>query len=425
MLFGLRILGFEFFAVMTRLPFELFLGLRYLKPKRTFVSVITLISLAGVTIGVWVLIVVIAVMSGFDRELREKLMGMHAQVTVTGGLIEHSDALLKTVLETPHVKAATPFAISVVLLEFEHHVMTPYLKGIDPKREVAVSQLGKYIQEGSLDLNGDKVVIGRELASQYGIFLGDRITVYSPRYIEKKGQEVDLPMDLTVTGIFESGMYEYDVGLIFTSLETAQELYSLGNAVQGIEIKTDDPILGARDVARALNRKLPPPLRAQTWAQMNQRLLGAIQVEKSVMFFILTFIIVVAAFGIMSTLITVTVQKTREIGVMKALGAASGKILRIFLLQGFIVGVFGVVAGFGLGLLTVHNINPINQFLSHVLGIEFFPRDIYNFPSIPAFLTVQDLLTIGGSALVICTLAGLLPALRAARLEPVEALRYE
>jgi lipoprotein-releasing system permease protein len=154
-------------------------------------------------------------------------------------------------------------------------------------------------------------------------------------------------------------------------------------------------------------------------------LLGAIQVEKSVMFFILTFIIIVAAFGIMSTLITVTVQKTREIGVMKALGAASGKILRIFVLQGFIVGVFGVAIGIGLGLLTVHNINPINHFLSHVVGIDLFPRDIYNFPSIPAFLTVRDLLTIGGSALVICTLAGLLPALRAARLEPVEALRYE
>lgn len=410
---------------MTRLPFELFLGLRYLKPKRTFVSVITFISLIGVTIGVWVLIVVIAVMSGFDRELREKLMGMHAHVTVTGGLIEHEDKLLKTVLETPRVRAASPFAMGLVLIEFDRHVATPYLKGIDPQREVTVSKLGTYIKEGSLDVAGEKVVIGRELASQYGIFLGDKITVYSPRNLEKKGEEVYLPMELTVAGIFESGMYEYDIGLIFTSLETAQELYSLGNAVQGIEITTDDPINGAREVADALNRKLAAPLRAQTWAQMNQRLLGAIQVEKSVMFFILTFIIVVAAFGIMSTLITVTVQKTREIGVMKALGAASGKILRVFVLQGFIVGVFGVAIGIALGLLTVENINPINHFLSSVVGIDLFPRDIYNFPSIPAFLTARDLLTIGLSALVICTLAGLLPALRAARLEPVEALRYE
>lgn len=411
---------------MTRLPFELFLGLRYLKPKRTFVSVITLISLSGVAIGVWVLIVVIAVMSGFDRELRDKLMGMHAHVTVTnGGLIEHSDKLIQTILATPHVKAASPFAMGLVWIVFENRVATPYVKGIDPKREVTVSKLASYIKEGSLDLAGDKVVIGREFASQYGIFLGDKITLNSPRTVEKKGQEVDLPVELTVTGIFESGMYEYDIGLIFTSLETAQELYSMGNAVHGIEILTDDPINGARDVADALNKKLAPPLHAQTWAELNQRLLGAIQVEKSVMFFILTFIIIVAAFGIMSTLITVTVQKTREIGVMKALGAASGKILRIFVLQGFIVGVFGTAMGLVLGLLTVHNINPINHFLSHVVGIDLFPRDIYNFPSIPAYLTLRDLLTIGGSALVICTLAGLLPALRAARLEPVEALRYE
>lgn len=410
---------------MTRLPFELFLGLRYLKPKRTFVSVITLISFVGVTIGVWVLIVVIAVMSGFDRELREKLMGMHAHVTVSGGLIDDSDKLIKEALQQPRVKAASPFVMGLVLIEFDRRVATPYLKGIDPAREVIVSKLGKYIKEGSLDLAGENVVIGRELASQYGIFLGDKITVYSPRNIEKKGEEVYLPMELTVTGIFESGMFEYDVGLIFTSLETAQELYSLNGAVHGIELMTDDAIAGAHEVADELNAKLKLPLRAQTWAQLNQRLLGAIQVEKTVMFFILIFIIVVAAFGITSTLITVTVQKTRDIGVIKALGASSGKILRIFLLQGFIVGVFGVAMGIALGLVTIENINPINHFLSRVVGLELFPKEIYNFPQIPAFLTLRDLVTIGLSALVICTLAGLIPALRAARLEPVEALRYE
>ncbi len=410
---------------MTRLPFELFLGLRYLKPKRTFVSVITLISLAGVTIGVWVLIVVIAVMSGFDRELREKLMGMHAHVTVMGGVIEHSDKLLKTVLETPHVKGATPFAMGLVLVEFEHHVATPYLKGIDSKREVTVSQLGTYIKEGSLDLNGDKVLIGRELASQYGIFLGDKITVYSPRYIEKKGQEVDLPMDLTVTGIFESGMYEYDVGLIFTSLETAQELYNLGNAVQGIEIKTDDPIIGAREVADALNQNLSPPLRAQTWAQMNQRLLGAIQVEKTTMFIILIFISVVAAFSITSTLITVAAEKTAEIGVLKAVGATPGRIARMFLFQGFIVGLLGTILGVAFGYATIDHVDSIRQFLSNTLHVEVFPREIYNFPRIPVYLAGGDLLTIVVSAMVISTLGGLLPALWAALLEPVEALRHE
>jgi lipoprotein-releasing system permease protein len=409
---------------MTRLPFELFLGLRYLKPKRTFVSVITLISLSGVAIGVWVLIVVIAVMSGFDRELREKLMGMHAHVTVTsGGLIEHSDKLLQTIMETPHVKAASPFAMGLVLVEFEKRVATPYLKGIDPKREVTVSQLATYIKEGSLDLNGDKVVIGRELASQYGIFLGDKITVYSPRNLEKKGEEVYLPMELTVTGIFESGMYEYDVGLIFVSLQTAQELYTLGNAIHGIEIRTDDPIEGAQTVADVLNKKLARPLRAQTWAELNRRLLGAIQVEKTTMFFILILVTVVAAFCIMCTLITVAVQKTREIGVIKALGGSSSKILRIFLLQGFFVGIVGTAVGGALGLLTIDNINLIRDFLSHVFGVELFPSDIYNFTQIPAHLDLRDLIVIGASAIVICTLGGVLPAWWASRLEPVEALR--
>ncbi len=414
-------------GTMRRLPFELFLGLRYLKPKRTFVSVITLISLTGVTLGVWVLIAVIAVMSGFDRELREKLIGMHAHVQVSGGIInaQEADRLMAVAGKLPHAKATSPFVLGLVLVEADKRVATPYMKGVDPKREVLVSRIGEYIRQGSLDLDGEKVVLGRELAMQLGVYIGDKITVYSPRNFEKKGEEVYLPMELEVTGIFESGMFEYDVGLMFVSLATAQELYELGSAVHGIEVTTDDPMAGATAVATGLQGEIHAPMRAQTWAQLNRQLLAAIQVEKSVMFFILTFIIVVAAFGIMSTLITVTVQKTKEIGVLKALGAQARTILGIFLLQGFVVGVIGVAAGVVLGLLTVENINPINHFLSSALGIELFPKEVYNFPRIPAYLTMRDLVTIAGSALVICTLAGLLPALRAARLEPVEALHHE
>jgi len=412
---------------MTRLPFELFLGLRYLKPKRTFVSVITLISLFGVAIGVWVLIVVIAVMSGFDRELREKLMGMHAHVTVTGGLIRDSDEIIQTALATPGVKGATPFTMGLVLVEYDKRVATPYLKGIDSKREVEVSKLNDYVKagKGKLDLDGEKVVVGQELASQYELFLGDKITVYSPRNIEKKGEEVYLPMELTVTGIFSSGMYEYDAGLIFTSLETAQELYDLGNAVHGVEIVTDDAITGAPSVALALNKKLPAPLRAQTWAELNQTILGAIQSEKRMMFTVVFIITVVAAFSIMNTLIVVTVMKTREIGVLKALGGTPGKLMRIFLLQGVTIGAIGTLAGIAAGLLTIRNINALADLLARAFGWEVFPKDVYKFSEIPAYLTSRDLLTIAISALVICTVAGLIPALRAARLEPVEALRNE
>jgi lipoprotein-releasing system permease protein len=410
---------------MTRLPFELFLGLRYLKPKRSFVSAITLISLLGVTLGVWVLIVVIAVMSGFDRELRDKLMSMHAHVTVSGGLIKNGAEIIDTVLHTPRVKSVAPFAMGLVLVEFNKHVATPYLKGIDPVREVKVSRLADYIKEGKLDVTGEKVVVGRELAQQYGIFLGDKITVYSPRNIEKKGEEVYLPMELTVTGIFASGMYEYDIGLIFTSLETAQELYNLNGAIHGVELTTDDPFVGSREVAVALGKKLPAPLRAQTWMDMNEKLLGAIQVEKTAMFLILSLVIVVAAFCVMGTLITVAAQKTNEIGVLKAMGATPFRIARLFLFQGCIVGCIGVLAGLVFGLLTIDHIEQIRVFLADVLHLDLFPREIYNLTKIPTYLTTRDLVTIAVSAQVIATLGGLLPALWAANLEPVEALRHE
>lgn len=410
---------------MTRLPFELFLGLRYLKPKRSFVSAITLISLLGVTLGVWVLIVVIAVMSGFDRELRDKLMSMHAHVTVSGGLIKNGDEIMATIQHTPRVKDVAPFAMGLVLVEFQKHVATPYLKGIDPAREVKVSRLADYIKDGKLDVTGEKVVIGQELAQQYGIFLGDKITVYSPRNIEKKGEEVYLPMELTVTGIFASGMYEYDIGLIFTSLETAQELYNLNGAIHGVEMTTDDPFTGAQQVAGMLGQTLPAPLRAQTWMDMNQKLLGAIQVEKTAMFLILSLVIVVAAFCVMGTLITVAAQKTNEIGVMKAMGASAFRVARLFLFQGFIVGFIGVLAGLALGLLTIDHIEQIRSFLANVLHLDLFPREIYNLAKIPTYLTTRDLVTIAVSAQVIATLGGVLPALWAANLEPVEALRHE
>lgn len=412
---------------MRRLPFELFLGLRYLKPKRTFVSVITLISLTGVVLGVWVLIAVIAVMSGFDRELREKLVGMQAHVVVSGGVVSRQEAerLVAEARALPHTRLAAPYVLGLVLVEAGGRVATPYMKGLDITQDAVTARLAKYVKYGRLDLAGESVVLGRELAMQLGVFLGDRVTVYSPRNVERRGEEVYLPVELEVTGIFESGLFEYDVGLMLVSLETAQELYELGAGVHGIEVVTDDPIRGAQEVATVLQGAVAPPLRAQTWAQMNRQLLAAIQVEKTVMFFILTFIIVVAAFGIMSTLITVTVQKTREIGVLKALGTPSRKVLSVFLLQGFVVGVVGVALGVVMGLVTVANINPISHVLSAVFGLELFPKEIYNLPRIPAYLTWRDLVTIAGSALVICTLAGLLPAIRAARLEPIEALHHE
>jgi lipoprotein-releasing system permease protein len=409
------------------LPVELFLCLRYLKPKRSFVSVITLISLAGVMLGVAVLIVVMAVMSGFDRDLRAKILEMNAHIVLTNkGIIEKPAEVLAAATRVPGVRAASPYVWGPVLIEFDRRAFTPYVKGIDAAADLKVTDLAKYVRQGRYDLDGQSVIVGSELAQQFHIYPGDKITVYSPRNFQQR-KEMYLPTELTVNGVFSSGIYEYDLGIVYASLPVAQELYNLGGAVHEIALMVEqgDQPVKCQAVANALNRALTPPLRAETWMQRNQKLLMALQVEKNVMFFILFFIIIVAAFGICSTLITITVQKTREIGVLKAVGTSSPGIMAIFILQGLVVGTIGTLMGLASGMLLVHYRNPFNRWLSSAMGFELFPREVYNFSEIPAQINPPDLVWICVAALVICTLAGLVPAFRAARLDPVEALRYE
>lgn len=408
-----------------KLPWELFLSLRYLKPKRTFVSVITVISIIGVTLGVMVLIIVMAVMSGFDRDLREKILGFNAHLTITsgGGVIEDSDAVIAKVKTVPRVTAVAPYTLGLVLLEFNDRIAAPYVKGIDPVLEHKVSRLGDYIVAGKLDLEGDSVIVGQELAHTYGIFVGDRVTVFAPKNLRKK-DEVNLPAELTVTGIYEFGMYEYDVGFIFTSMKVAQELYELGNGVHAVAAMTDDPF-HVESIKRAVNRVLDPPLHAASWIDLNSRLFGALVVEKNVMFVILIFIIIVAAFGLTSTQITAVVQKTREIGVMKALGATNWEIMMVFMSQGVVVGLFGTLLGLGLGMLLLAYRNPFMHQLSRFTGMELFPKELYHFNELPAQIIPGDIVMICIASFLVCMLASLFPAWSASRLEPVEALRKE
>ena len=406
------------------LPAPLFLALRYLRPQRTFVSVITVISVVGVTLGVMVLILVISVMTGFDLELRHKVLGLNSHLTVTSyGPMDDWESQMKTIDARPGVRGCSPFIVGPVLAKNRGRVFTPYLKGIDPAREGRVSSLPKYVVEGKFDLSKDRVLVGREMARRQGLFLGDRLTIYSPKSLETNGV-AHLPSQMVVGGIFESGMFEYDYGFIFCSLEAAQDLYDLGDSVHGLAVMAGD-LEKVEGVQRDLNALLPPPLRANTWMELNRRLFAAVAVEKNVMFFILFFIIIVAAFGICSTLITITIQKTREIGVLKALGAGPFGIMSIFVLQGLVVGVIGTLLGLGAGMLLLHYRNPFNRWLSNALGLELFPREVYNFSEIPAQINTPDVAWICVTALIICTVAGIIPALRAARLDPVEALRHE
>ncbi len=423
--------------------FSLFLALRYLKPKRTFVSVITLVSIIGVTLAIALLIVVMAVMTGFERELQRKVIGFEPHVVIrNSGVLENWFEISEKVHALPHVEASAPFVQAPVIIEFNNMRMAPKIRAIDAELEEHVVNLRPFIIAGEYDLEGNKTILGSDLARTIGATIGDTISVYSPRNIdgvlqeldrlEKEGGKADtaslkqmiLPIDLEVSGIFESGRYLYDSDFLLVPLHIGQELYDLGGAVHGLAVRTDDPYK-AELVKRELDHILDPPTYAVTWVDLNSQMFEAIHTERNVMFIILTIAIVVAAFCIMNTQITTTVQKTREIGIMKALGARTTQIIGVFFAQGIVIGVFGTLAGLGLGVGFVALRNDVSRFLATVFGIEVFPASIYQFSEIPAAIVPQDLVIICSSAFIICALAALLPAWFASRLDPVKALRYE
>lgn len=425
-------------------PFSLFLALRYLKPKRTFVSLITIISILGVTLGIMVLILVISVMTGFDQELRRKVLGFDAHLLVTSdGVLREWRDVEAQVAKTPHVIATAPFVQGPVIAEFMGRRLAPKIRGIDPEREQRVTDVKSAIVEGSFDLDGDKVVLGDELARQLGVGIGDKVTVFSPGNISEIMEELDkaekdpesqktlkdlremvLPADLVVSGIFKSGRYVYDSEFLLVPLHVGQELYGLGDDLHGLTVKTEEPYT-APAVKEVLLAQFPPPIQVDTWIDLNKQLFDAIAMERNVMFFLLLFIVIVAAFGIMNTLITVTVQKTREIGIMKALGATTSQIVWIFLAQGMVVGFFGNITGLAAGMSLIRWRNELKEWLARTLGIEIFPAGVYQFAEIPAEVVPRDVAIICISAFIICSLAALIPAYSAARLDPVKALRYE
>jgi lipoprotein-releasing system permease protein len=429
----------------TSLPAPLFLAARYLKPKRTFLAVITLISVLGVTLGITVLILVMSVMTGFERELQRKVIGFDAHLLVTNnGLMSGWKDLVVKAEKTRGVVAAAPFVQGPVIVEFNHQRLAPKIRGIEPHLEQKVSDLSKFIIAGTLDLTGDKAVLGSELARTLGINVGDTITLYSPgnlgevleqidklkgSSVTKKGdieslRQLVLPTELTVSGIFESGRYLYDSEFLLVPLHIGQELYGLGGAVHGLSVRTVDPNRAA-EIKEELRPNLPEEISCVTWMDLNRQLFDAIAMERHVMFFLLMFIILVAAFGIMNTLITVTVQKTREIGVLKALGARTWQIVSVFLAQGMVVGIIGVASGLLLGMTLIRWRNEVSAWLSSALGVEIFPRSVYQFNEIPAEIVPSDVAMICICAFVICSLAALIPAWIASRLDPVRALRCE
>jgi lipoprotein-releasing system permease protein len=422
---------------MSGLPFELLLALRYLRPKRTFVSVITVISVLGVALGVAVLIIVISVMSGFGKQMRDAVLGFNAHLMVyekQSPLSDYHD-VAQIIMSNRNVKAVTPVVLGQVLLETQSKAngsltFAPTLRGIDPLTESNVTTLPSSIVEGEFNVGGRGLLIGAKLADNLEVKVGDRLSIYSPAELKrmkdtrnKPNQEVIAPDEYTVRGIFQVGYYEYDSTMVITSLANAQDMYELGDDVHDLMVMLHDP-LKATEVQPQLERALGPRYKVLTWLDMNP-ILAAVIVEKKVMLYILFFIVLVAAFGITCTTITFVVMKTREIGVMKALGASSRQVLWVFLGQSLIVSVLGILSGLVFGLVAVHYRNEFLDFMRNITGAPLMSAEVYQLSQLPAQIIPGDIAIICGGSLLICLLAAAFPARYASKLNPVEALRYE
>ncbi len=410
------------------LPFAVWTGLRFLRfrGKESFVSLITVISIAGVAVGVMTLMVVMSVMSGFDRELKDKFLGIYGNVVVTSGsLIYDYPKEMETLLAVPRVKAVAPFVAGQVIIRTRTRALGVNLRGIVPEKETGVSNLGRYLQDGTLPFGDDGILVGAQFARLGGLRPGDTVIVVSPGEGLLPGAAGARREKFTICGIFKSGMAQYDLELAYVSLPAAQKLFGMGDGVNGLSIKIDD-VEYAQAVKEEIAKFLSAPrYHVRSWMELNKPLFSAIRVEKNLMFIIVMLITVVASLNIASTLIVSVKEKTKAIGIFKSLGATEATIRKIFTLQGTLIGLIGTLIGCGAGLLLIDQINHVANFISAYFGIEVFPPDVYYFESIPARINPAETAIIAGCALLISILASLYPAWRAARLEPVEALRYE
>jgi lipoprotein-releasing system permease protein len=433
-------------------PYELALALRYLRPKRTFVSVITLICVAGVTLGVAVLIIVISVMTGFDRQFRDRIIGFSAHVKVErrNGPIEDWRNLMGKIRHRPDVAAVAPYINAQALVRTQPdrgeapRTFGVLVRGVDPALEgKLVMTRGRAITnlviEGTFRLTPGNVLLGYDLADAFSIRPDARLALYSPAAFEKleaslkrarsKAGEIDeapLPDDFRVAGLADLGLNDFNAHVMLACLGDAQDLVGFGDAVQGLSVMLKDASPEATmRVMGEIEADLGPEYALGSWLTDNRDFLHALATERAMMFYLLFFIVIVAAFGIMSALITFVVQKTREIGVLKALGASPSSIASLFFCQSLIVGVIGVITGVGLGLFLLAYRNPFLRFMSEKVGFNLFPPSIYQFRELPARTVTSDVVVICAGSLVICLLAGVLPAIRAAWLAPVEALRNE
>ncbi len=414
-------------------PFEWTIGLRYTRASRrsarnSFISFISLISMAGIALGVAALIVVLSVMNGFQKEVRDRMLSVlsHVEVFDGSGSLPDWQQTAAEALKHPKVRGAAPFVDGQAMVTRNDTVRGVVVRGILPSEEPKVSAVASQLVQGSLQsLAGGEfnIVVGSALARNLGLRIGDKLTLIVPQGQVTPAGVLPRLKQFNVTGIFEAGHYEFDASLTFIHLDDGERMFRLAGP-SGLRLKLAD-MQQAPEVAADLSVQLPGDLYLRDWSQQNRNWFAAVQTEKRMMFIILTLIIAVAAFNLVSTLVMTVTDKQADIAILRTLGASPASIMRIFIIQGALVGLIGTAIGISLGVLVAANIDVIVPFIEGLFGIQFLPRDIYLISALPSDLRWSDVGRIGGIALLLAFLATLYPSWHAARVRPAEALRYE
>ncbi len=415
--------------------YELLVGLRYTRAKRRnhFISFISLISMAGIGLGVMALIVVLSVMNGFQKELRERILGVASHVQISGVNNKLADwpAVAKIAAQHPRVVGSAPFVNAQGLLSFGQTVRGAIVRGVIPAMEDKVAEIGAHMRAGRLDaLKGGEfgIVLGSELARALGVLNGEKIVIIAPQGQVTPAGVVPRLKQFTVVGIFEVGMFEYDSGLALIHIEDAQKLFQLGDNVTGVRLKLDD-LFAARTVTREVMAKLDAQTIGTDWTKSHANFFRAVEIEKRVMFIILLLIVAVAAFNIVSTLVMAVTDKQADIAILRTLGASPMSILQIFVVQGVLIGVIGTFIGVAFGVVLALNIDVVVPALERVFSVQFLSKDIYYISDLPSDVQWPDVIVIGAVSLLISLalafVATLYPSWRASRVNPAEALRYE
>jgi len=416
--------------------YELFIGLRYLRAKRkeAFISLITVISMLGVVIGVMTLNIVLSVMTGFEEDLRDRILGFNPQVIVLsfGGTVSDYPTVLQRIEKVPGVVAAAPFVYGQVMLSAQQNVTGAVVRGVLPKAD-GVTDLQRHLKQGSVEALGEVhdvplddgkagvvqlpgIIVGKDVARQLGLLVGDPVNVISPIATPTAVGMVPRVKRFVVVGLFDSGMAEYDSSLVYMDLANAQKFFDLGDKVTGIEVRGTD-LYRAKSIGDHIREVLGFPFRVRDWMEINHNLFSALQLEKTVYFIVLLLIVLVAAFNIVATLIMVVMEKRKDIAILKSMGATRSGVGRIFIFKGMIIGIVGTLLGNAGGYVAC-------VLLKRYQFIEL-PKDVFYVNTVPVKMYPEYFLMVTGASLLICLLATVYPARQAARLAPVDVIRYE